>query len=183
MSKGLSLVAKFLQENPSLSTVVFCNLRKQSQHFRDHLERKLDEMQLNIDVIHINGMLHKIDKYWRIRLFCDETHIREADFRVLVTTNAANVGIDKSSIALQMRFDWPHDLLTYFQERGRGSRQRGSKSICILYADLHSYVSLVSQLVGEVDSRVVDETATSECDGFNSAILPRRQVRQQANTS
>ncbi len=29
----------------------------------------------------------------------------------------------------------------------------------------------------------MDETATSECDGFNSAILPRRQVRQQANTS
>jgi hypothetical protein len=80
------------------------------------LEQKLDEMQLNIDVIHINGMLHKIDKFWRIRLFCDETHIREANFRVLVKTNAANVGIDKSLIALQMKFDWPCDLLTYFQE-------------------------------------------------------------------
>jgi hypothetical protein len=59
-------------------------------------------------------MLHKIDKFWRIRLFCDETHTREADFRVLVTLNAANVVIDKLSIALQMRFDWPCDLLTYF---------------------------------------------------------------------
>jgi hypothetical protein len=86
---------------------------------------------------------------------------RKADFRVLGTTNAANVGIYKSSIALQMRFDWPRDLFTYFQEQGRGSRQRGSKSICILYADLHLYVSLVLQLVGEVDSRVVDKTATS----------------------
>jgi superfamily II DNA helicase RecQ len=38
VSKGLSLVAKFLQENPSLSAVVFCNSCKQSQHFHDHLE-------------------------------------------------------------------------------------------------------------------------------------------------
>jgi superfamily II DNA helicase RecQ len=150
--KSLSLVSKILQENPSLSAVVFCNSRKQLQHFCDHLEQKLNKMKLNIDVIHINGSLHKIDKFWRICLFCDETHIREANFRVLVTTNAANVGIDMLSIVLQMRFDWPCDLLTYFQEEGRGSRQRGSKLICILYADLPSYVSLILQLVVEVDS-------------------------------
>jgi hypothetical protein len=82
---------------------------------------------------------------------------------------------------MQLRFDWPHDLLTYFQEWGRGSQQNGSKSICILYANPSSYVSLVLQIVGAADC-MVEETATSECDGYNSAILPTRQF-QQVNTS
>ena len=99
--------------------ILTSNSRHQSQHFRDHLESKLNQSKLNIDILHINGSLHKTDKLWRIRLFCDEGHIHEANFWVLVTTKAANVGIDKSQIALQVRFDWPCDLLTYFQERGR----------------------------------------------------------------
>jgi hypothetical protein len=54
--------------------------RSYREHFRDHLERKLNELQLNVDVSHINGSLHKTDKFWWIRLFCDEGHIQEADF-------------------------------------------------------------------------------------------------------
>ncbi len=56
----------------------------------------------NLDVIHIDGSLHKIDKFWRIHLFCDELQMTEADFCVLVTTNAAKIGIDKGFIALQI---------------------------------------------------------------------------------
>jgi len=120
VSKGLTLVSEYLRgDHPVKSAVIFCNSRHQSQHFRDHLESKLNQLKLNIDVLHINGSLHKTVKFWRICLFCDEGHIHEADFRVLVTTNAANVGIDKSQIALQVQFDWPRDLLIYFQERGR----------------------------------------------------------------
>ena len=80
VSKGLTLVSEFLRDHPMKSAVIFCNSRHQSQHFRDHLERKLNELKLNNDVLHINGLLHKTDKFWRICLFCDEGHIREADF-------------------------------------------------------------------------------------------------------
>ena len=116
VSKGLNLVSEFLQDNTEKNAVIFCNSCHQSQHFWDHLERKLNELQLNVDVLHINRSLHKTDKFWRIRLFCDKGHVQEADFQVLVTSNAANVGINKSHIALQVQFDWPRDLLTYFQE-------------------------------------------------------------------
>jgi len=61
VSKGLTLVSKFLRDNTEKSAVIFCNSRHQSQHFRDHLERKLNELQLNVDVLHINGSLHKTD--------------------------------------------------------------------------------------------------------------------------
>ena len=104
---------------------------------------------------------------------------------MLVTTNAANVGIDKSQIALQVRFDWPHDLLTYFQERGRGSRLPGMRSTCILYADVSSYVFLLCQLLrgSNHDTNITIDSQPGECDGFNSAISPRRPPARPANNS
>ena len=102
----------------------------------------------------------------------------------MVTTNSANVGIDKSQIALQVRFDWPRDLLTYFQEHGRGSRQPVVRSTCVLYADLSSYVFLLCQLVrGSEHTDITVEAQSGECEGFNSAISPRRPPARPANTS
>ena len=74
-TKGLTLVSEFLRDHTAKSAVIFCNSHHQSQHVRDHLERKLNKLQLNVDVLHINGSLHKMDKFWQIRLFCDEGHI------------------------------------------------------------------------------------------------------------
>jgi hypothetical protein len=175
VSKGLCELTKFLLENPSSSAVLFYNSQKQSQHYRNNLERKLYEMKLNVYVININGLLHKVDKFWRIHLFCDKTHIREADFIVLVTTNAANVGIDKHSIAIQMQIEWPKDPLTYFQERGIGSRKVGTRSTCILYADLSSYVFLVTQ-TGKDNTSWDEPDRTNEDGRYNYAISPRRQI-------
>ena len=102
----------------------------------------------------------------------------------MVTTNAANVGIDKSQIALQVQFDLPRDLLTYFQERGRGSRQPGVRSTCVLYADLSSYVFLLCQLLhGSDHADITVEAQSGECEDFNSAISPRRPPARPANTS
>jgi hypothetical protein len=103
---------------------------------------------------------------------------------VLVTKNAANVGIDKSQIALQVQFDWPRDLLTYFQERGHGLRQPGVRSTCVLYADLSSYVFLLCQLIcGSEHTNITVESQSGECEGFNSANSPRRPTARPANTS
>jgi len=101
-----------------------------------------------------------------------------------VTTNAANVGIDKSHIALQVRFYWPRDLLTYFQENGRGSQQPEVRLTCVLYADLSSYVFLLCQLIrGSEHSVIIDDDQSGQCEGFNSAISPRRVATRHANTS
>jgi hypothetical protein len=115
-AKGLMLIADFLLHNPDLSVVVFCNSWKHSQHFTTHLKKQLDLAKLAINVINIIGSLDKIDKFWQIHLFCDSCHSHQGRFCALVTMNAVNVGIDKHSIALQVCFEWPRDLLTYFQE-------------------------------------------------------------------
>ena len=70
--------------------VLLCSAIPAINH-KSHLKQKLNKMKLNVDVIYINGLLHKTDKFWRIQLFCNKTHMREADFCLLVTTNACRV--------------------------------------------------------------------------------------------
>ena len=69
ISKGLTVIAAFISKKPGASVVVFCNSRHQSLHLAQHLEKKLDQMMLLVNVVNINGLLDKIDKFWRIRLF------------------------------------------------------------------------------------------------------------------
>ena len=181
VSKGLAMVTNFLEENPESGVVIFCNSRQQSLHIASQLENKLDMKKLAVVVLNINGLLDKTNKFWQICIFCDNRHSRRGQFFAIVTTNASNVGIDKHLISLQVCLEWSHDLLTYFQERGRGSRSQGMTSTCILFADLASYIFLMSQLI--MSSQVAKDTAAISADVniFNSAIFLSRhgQQRQQ----
>ncbi len=179
--KGLSMVTEFLQLNHDSCVVIFCNSRKLSQHFSFHFDKKLDQAKLTIDIININGSLDKIDKFWRIRLFCDNCHSCQGQFRALVTTNASNVGIDKHSIALQVRFEWPRDLLMYFQERGRESRSQGARSTCIVFADFASFIYLMSQLLMTSKQNDGQSSCGNVGEGFNSAISPWKHGTMQQN--
>jgi hypothetical protein len=105
VSKGLTHISNSYRRIRPQAQLFFAILAKKLQHYHNNLKQKLNKMKLNVDVIHINGSLHMIDKFWRIHLFCDNKHLCKANFRVLVTTNAANVGIEKHLIALQMQFD------------------------------------------------------------------------------
>jgi hypothetical protein len=71
ISKGLAMVTNFLEQNPDCSVVIFCNSRQQLLHIASQLEKKLDMKKLAVDVLNINGSLDKTDKFWRIRIFCD----------------------------------------------------------------------------------------------------------------
>ena len=122
--------------------------------------------------------MDKIDKFWKIQLFCDDWHTQHGQFLALITTNTSNVGIDKHSVGLQVRFEWPRDLLTYFQDRGRGSRGQGEQSTCIVYGDLPSYFYLQIQLFANADD--VDDYAHSSIpdgNGHNLAISPWKQAQ------
>ena len=173
------MVANFLEQHPDCSVVIFCNSRHQSLHVATQLEKKLDMKKLAIDVLNINGSLDKTDKFWQICLFSDNRHSRRGQFRALVTTNASNVGIDKHSISLQVRFEWCRDLQTYFQERGRGSRAEGMRSTCILYADIASYIYLMTQIITTSQDNEDTDHGSGDVEGFNSAISPSRNGRPQ----
>ncbi len=74
VSKGLLPVADFLQCNPDSSVVIFCNSQKQSPHLLGQPEKKLDQPKLLVNVVNIKGSLDKIDKFWWIRIFCNNCH-------------------------------------------------------------------------------------------------------------
>ena len=174
---GLNKVATHLDESDLTSKVaVFCNSKHAVTHLSTNLERKLDAKDNDSLCITIHGGLEKYEKFWRIRLFngSDGEYYSESSFRVLVSTNAANVGIDNNHINLIVRMGLPRDLMTYFQERGRGARQVGSVAECILYASMSSYVSIISQILNY--NKLTDTTDLTneelEIRGAGSAITP-----------
>ena len=147
------------------------------------MERKLDEAGHEVDCFHIHGRLTKYEKCWRIQIFCEnaEGDIVELNLRVLFSTNALNVGIDNAKIVFGIRYEWPRDLPTYFQERGRLSWILGTASCFILIAGLGSFEFLMSQiLMSDNDS---DSSATAaevanmqqQMIGVNSMISPLRE--------
>ena len=99
ISKELSMVTEFLDQNRNSSVIIFCKSLNQSLHLSSHLNKKLDLAKLFVDVLNINGSLDKMEKFWRIRLICDNCHSPKGNFRALVTTNTSNVRIDKQSIS------------------------------------------------------------------------------------
>lgn len=179
---GLPKAVEFLVEDPDGSIVIFCNSRAQSMKYLKQFESKLNFAHSKVDVVYINGALNKHEKFWRIRLFCgdDKEHIDGMEFRALLTTNAANVGIDKHSVKMEIRFEFVRDLCTYFQEQGRGSRVPGVPSSYYLFLNLESYVYLKKQILETREDFEVEEDMAPEIVGFNTALTP---LKNRAATS
>lgn len=175
VKKGLAEVVQHLIDHPDDSVVVFCNSRTKSLHYLKLLEHKLNASHCGTDCIHIHGALHRMDKFMRIKLFCEARgmELNDMDFRCLLTTNASNVGIDKHSITRQIRDEIPRDLPTYNQEMARGSRVPGKASESHLYYDMKSYVLVKQQiLTTKRDDEIVVPELGKEVLGFNSALSP-----------
>ena len=145
VKKGLEEVVKNIDPQSENKCLIFCNSRSKAHHFCSELESKLNHSSIVCDVIVITGALNKNKKFWRIRIMLgsQNEYVVDCCFRVGVCTNACNVGIDDVRINYCVRFGLPRDLNTFFQERGRGSRQLGSPSTFVLYVELASYVYLV----------------------------------------
>jgi len=133
--RGLDHAVDLFRLSAQGKVVIFTNSKKKSFVFVDSLEKKIDEanLPLPVDVLHIHGSLLKTEKFWNIQLFCHPPTNDELDANIcgLVGTNVVNVGIDDDLIQLVIRFEFPHDLPTVFQEQGRGSRQVGSASTAL----------------------------------------------------
>ena len=180
---GHQLILDFLSERTG-KVVSFCNSKYKSFHYVSEAERKCDEANIDSDAIHIHGSLSKHEKFWRIRLFCGNASddLEELNLRMLFSTNASNVGIDDKDIVFGIRYEWPRDLPTYFQERGRLARILGTLATFILMADLSSFDFLMRQ---SLSSESEDHpTSTSELQqqmlGANSVISPLRQNAARA---
>ena len=144
---GLLDAVRHFQASDLGKVAIFTNSRYRSFVIAQALEKKIDEAELDrpVDLMHIHGALLSSEKFWRVRLFCHPPAPNELDanLRGLVGTAAVNVGIDDDLLNLIIRFEFPRDLLTAFQEQGRGSRRIGSPSKHILMYCLSSFEFII----------------------------------------
>lgn len=71
---GLPLAIQRMKASKG-SIVIFVNTRTKAMHLTSKLEKKCDECGHAVDILSLNGLLNKHDKFWRIRFFLRPDHI------------------------------------------------------------------------------------------------------------
>ena len=122
--EGYPLLIRLLKASLDAHTCIFVNFVKECGDCTRSVEDTLAENNLDIDVITITGKLDKGDKFGMVRLFTGSLTCEGTRPQILIGTGAVNTGIDQRLVTLVLRVRIPRCLETFFQERGRCSRDQ-----------------------------------------------------------
>ena len=93
--------------------VIFATLAAKSSVILKKVERRLNERKSKIDTIHVNGPMHKFQKFWLIRYFCETVKNTYFNPRVMISTGAANTGFDFALLKFILCWGFSPDLPTF----------------------------------------------------------------------
>jgi superfamily II DNA helicase RecQ len=178
-TKNLNSVVEHCRDNPTGGAFVFVNMKTLSHKLLPLLEAKLADSRVAVDVIHIHGSLDKDEKLSLVKLLMGSMTVSDFNPNAMIATSAADVGMNHPNVGLVLIFEWPEDVATYVQRRGRGGRQ-GQRARTILVAGLSAHVSLVSRIFRQGDSPDddADTDVNATIEGQNTIVTPRKKKKR-----
>ncbi len=116
----LAKIVDYCTKNLSLCGIVYCQTRKSVKEIAKILQMN----KVSVGVYH--GGMNKDDRNLML------TNWLEGKIKVMVSTNAFGMGIDKPDVRYVLHYEFPPSLEAYFQEAGRAGRD-GKESRAIVF--------------------------------------------------
>lgn len=140
----LQAVKLLLLAHKPVSSVVFCNTRKETQEVAD----ALDDAGFSVQALH--GDLEQRDR--------DQTLVRFANksVSVLVATDVAARGLDIDALDAVINYQLAHDVDTHTHRIGRTGRAGSSGIACSLFSEQDGFkIALLEDLLGPIKAETL----------------------------
>jgi ATP-dependent DNA helicase RecQ len=154
----LSEIVDYCTKNLSLCGIVYCQTRKSVKE----IAKILQVNKVSVGVYH--GGMNKDDRNLML------TNWLEGKIKVMVSTNAFGMGIDKPDVRYVLHYEFPPSLEAYFQEAGRAGRD-GKESRAIVFWEQSDIDKLVERNENQFPpSETVKLTYRALCNHLKIAI-------------
>ncbi len=144
----LQAVKLLLLAHKPVSSVVFCNTRKETQEVAD----ALDDAGFSVQALH--GDLEQRDR--------DQTLVRFANksVSVLVATDVAARGLDIDALDAVINYQLAHDVDTHTHRIGRTGRAGSSGIACSLFSEQDGFkIALLEDLLGPIKAETLPDAS------------------------
>lgn len=139
------------------------------------IEKKLDVLARQIDVLHIHGGLDKPKRYHLINIFCRNVTVDISSPQVAISIAAADLGVNCRYCTLVQICEWCENISAFVQRKGRDARN-GEDLVTSLNAGLSSILSLEKRI--DYALHVEDNNDDANTDGkttHNTSVEIRPQ--------
>ena len=185
MSRAYPTLFSHLKENPDASAFIFVNFRSECEIVSKAIEEIIIASHLPFDHLVVHGNQDKHEKFGYISLFNGSLSMPDFTAQILISTAAANTGIDKDTIEIVLRKGMPRDLITLFQERGRNARQAGMLGAYYIYTSWSWFITLLLSMLLPLNNTTNDSTP-ADINSANVTFYSRArelQANQQTQST
>jgi superfamily II DNA helicase RecQ len=159
----------FTEGSSAKKFIVYSNSRRQVEQCHSSYRKWMDSQSIDDDVILIVGTQSREQKFHRTTLFlnpsaCHQSAVLDFNAKGCFTTRAmGSAGWDDPTIHYVCSIDFPVDMLSIAQEKGRAGRRFttiGNDDTYYCVASLESYLYLLRRIEFDIDDSTSSHAAT-----------------------